>query len=300
MIVGLANPQVIVSASRDIEKLFIFKTYLEQLDQPEDTNAAEINMEDKPQQILNIDDTHLVVIFQESTRRLRLKINWDLSSEEMEDIKRSNITTRDIAIDYLIESRSIFKTPTIGFFSADHWLQLIDSSKNEVLTTVKIQDWDPKIQTDSTLTMLLLPPNSKSAVFAKRGSGSILVQNYQNLTQSRIIQTGFDQLQSVLLGRQEKIIFTVDKSINILAEFILPEIGCPITEDEIICSQLFTEENVECKKPNMIWNSKLRRCICRSGFYLDVGSGNCSPCKCIYYGQVCRDTATDCGTKAAY
>lgn len=83
---------------------------------------------------------------------------------------------------------------------------------------------------------LRLLPNSEYALLAKHGSGKILVQNYNNATVNRIIGTGFSALKQILVGRKEKLIYTFDQATGILAEFLLPEIGCPLTQDKILCS----------------------------------------------------------------
>lgn len=55
-----------------------------------------------------------------------------------------------------------------------------------------------------------------------------------------------------------------------------------------------------CERKDSIWISKLRKCNCRSGFYLDAASDTCLKCRCTYFDQVCRDSATDCGTRSAF
>ena len=45
----------------------------------------------------------------------------------------------------------------------------------------------------------------------------------------------------------------------------------------------------------MIWSKSKKKCFCGSGFFLEKVGGDCVKCQCRYFGQVCQDSATDCG-----
>lgn len=131
-------------------------------------------------------------------------------------------------------------------------VELLDGDSQQLLRIIRL---DRKIRNESGRLQavwgipqiqnqghLRLVPNSEFLAVSRRGSQNILLHYYgERGHSSRIIRTAFTGIADVKVGRYEKLIHVFDSSANVLAEYSLPEIGCPSADSISSCSKYFRD-----------------------------------------------------------
>jgi hypothetical protein len=73
-----------------------------------------------------------------------------------------------------------------------------------------------------------------------------------------------------------------------VAQYLVPEIGCPFDGNSLVdsCSPIHLNQEVSCIE-NAVWNLVGLKCSCIAGFYFDQTSKDCVRCPCTNEFGVC-------------
>lgn len=157
-------------------------------------------------------------------------------------------------------------------------------------------------------------PNSNLVVLAKRGETKILFKNYIQLGQGEYtLNTVLRSIAGLVAPPEHKILMVFDKNLDAFFQYSLFNIsempldtldahllqqtkaliGCPDDENILLCSPIYTYQDVFCKG-NYQWSLVNKKCICKAGFYKSIATGKCEKCECPHKYQQCFQVATNC------
>ena len=89
-----------------------------------------------------------------------------------------------------------------------------------------------------------LVPLSEYVALARESEDKVILKYYGKLynKKDRLLATGLKHIIQIETGKKEKLLYVVDSQENVLAQYLLPEIGCPRSPEVISCSPLFIEK----------------------------------------------------------
>lgn len=188
-------------ASTTEPQLILFKTYSEQLNERFDRGQKNsFPIDDYATSLVNIMETHILVLFRTRPQRLTYRVNWDLVLDQSTEIAKTSSQVLDIAVDSLAEKKSWLRISLLAFLTRDFHIEVVDFKKNTVLYHKRVEGWADNMAEDSQ-TYIRLLPYSDIVALTSRGNGNIFLQSYTASRRSRTIETGFLDITSVLVGR---------------------------------------------------------------------------------------------------
>ena len=175
LLASVRDSQVMVAASTQINKLFLFKQFKEQVDYEatEEYPAISFELGDKifPSFLLAFQGNKLLILFQSEPRRMVVRPRWDLSVTDEPDLPKSAESDLDIAADYLEKSLTQNRRGLLAFLSASDHLEVLDYAFG-ILNRVKVSGLGSK---DTLPSFVRLVPFSSYAVVAKNGLSDIVL-----------------------------------------------------------------------------------------------------------------------------
>lgn len=121
---------MIVAASTQINKLFLFKQYKEQVDfkSQQDYIATSIILGENafPSCLLAIEANKLMILSQNDSARRIVRPRWDLSVTDEPNLPKSVESDLDIAADYLEKSLTQNRRTLLAFLSITDHLEILD------------------------------------------------------------------------------------------------------------------------------------------------------------------------------
>lgn len=91
-------------------------------------------------------------------------------------------------------------------------------------------------------------------MIAKNGLSNIILQDYSGaLSQRRVIKTGLINIQSIIVGKREKILYVADRNSSLIAEYQILESECSLDNSRVACSSIHLNKEVKCREQNRIW-----------------------------------------------
>lgn len=198
----------------------------------------------------------------------------------------------DLAGDFLSETQSFDKFSTLAILSLAqsginkrYRLEFFDADNYRLkkMEMLVFENWTSEPSESDKLLVKLLPYSQYLAV-AKISEKKVILHYYgESGLEDRVINTDFLEIVDLKIGKNEKLMYIIDKNHGVLAEYQVQEIGCPPSAEVASCNQFFMYTDVKChENASMFFDLKDSTCKCRPGYYKDQKTKTCQKCECPY------------------